>query len=263
MRYVDAPIRRALGRTPRELLLLATGALMVVHSFQVHDTSWNAPVTAIVTAMFAARFFAARVAGLALCTGALALCATGVIDPQEHVRALAPAIAQFAAGFVLLASRDLRARFDDGGRGLGPLRNFWRDIPTADRRSIARVVCAGTATAALLHHASHGAAAWGPPFVPPGWLFELVLLASLGGVLLIAGRGAGFVVAAAFSALALAKLAPLWHDARAARGGVPDAHLAEWLRISGSFVVVATVTAAATLAFTLPWLARLARRAAD
>jgi hypothetical protein len=261
MRFVDSPIRRAFGRTPRELLVLVTGVLMVAHSIRSHDTSWNGPVTALVTVLFAARVFAARVAALALCVAALALCAAHAIDPAERAADMAPAIAQFGLGILVLASRDLRARFDDTGRGLGPVRNFWRDLPAGDRRSIARVVCAGAATASLLHHASHGAASWGAPYTPPGWLGALVVLACAGGALLVAGRALGLVIAAGFGAAALAYLVPIAQLARAARAGAAGPGDPDWLRVSGSYVDVACLCAAATLAFSLPWLVRLARRA--
>src|SRR5215471_18172495 len=114
MRYVDDPVPYV-RRTPRELLILTVGVLMVARSIHDHDTSWNGPVTALVTVLFAARFFAARVAGLALCVSALALCAALVLEPGQQAALYGPAAAQFAIGFVLLASRDLRARFDDGG----------------------------------------------------------------------------------------------------------------------------------------------------
>jgi hypothetical protein len=256
MRYVDDPVPYV-RRTPRELLILTVGVLMVARSIRDHDTSWNAPVTALVTILFAARFFAARVAGLALCVSALALCAALALEPQEHIALWGPAAAQFGIGALLLASRDLRTRFDDTGHGLG-LRTYWRDVPTADRRSIVRVVCVASATAALLHHAAHGAAAWGAPYLPPAWPQTLVLIAIAGGLLLVLGRAAGFVVAAAFGVLVLVRTLPLWHAARAAGG--PDSP-ADWLYVSGGHVVMACVCAAATVAATLPWLGRLARRA--
>ena len=260
MRFVDTPIRRAFGRTPRELLVLTTGVLMVAHSIRTHDTSWNGPVTALVTVLFAARVFAARVAALALCVAALALCAAHVIDPAERAADMAPAIAQFGLGILVLASRDLRARFDDAGRGVGPLRNYWRELPVADRRSIARVVCAGAATAALLHHAAHGAASWGAPYAPPAWLGALVMVACVGGALLFAGRALGLVIAAAFAIAALAYLVPLAELGRAARAGTAADDVPAWLRVSGSYVDVACVAAAATLGFALPWLGRLIKR---
>src|SRR5262245_30039557 len=157
MRFVDTPLRRAAGRTPRELLIIGTGVLMVARSIATHDTSWQGPAVALVTAAFAMRFFAARVAAMAVCVSALALGAAWIVDPRLHVAVIAPAIAQFALGLVILASRDLRARFDDDGRGLGPVRNFWRDVPAADRRSIVHVVCAGAATASVLYFAHYRA----------------------------------------------------------------------------------------------------------
>ena len=250
MRYVDAPVPY-LRRTPRELLVITVGVLMVARSIREHDTSWNGPVTAIVTALFAARFFAARVAGLALCVSALALCAALALEPGQELAYYGPAMAQFALGFAVLASRDLRARFDDHGRGLG-LRAYWRDVPAADRRSIVRVVCLGAATAACLHHAQHGVAAWG--YTPPAWPRALVLIAIASGLLLVLGRAAGFAVAAAFGALVVARTIPLWHAARAADG-------TSWLTPAGGHVVVACVCGAATVAATLPWLGRLAQRA--
>jgi hypothetical protein len=261
MRFVDAPIRRAWGRTPRELLVLATGVLMVAQSIRTHDTSWNGPVTALVTILFAARVFAARVAAMSLCIAALALCAAHMIDPGENAFDMAAPLAQFGIGALLLASNDLRARFDDGGRGVGPLRNFWRELPTADRRSIARVVCAGAATAALLHHAGHAASLWGAPYTPPGWILALVIVACAGGALLLAGRALGLVIAAGFGGAALAYLVPIARAAYGARAGHALPGDPDWLRVSGGYVMVAVVCAAATLAFTLPWLARLAKRA--
>jgi hypothetical protein len=252
MRYVDDPVPYV-RRTPRELLILTVGVLMVVRSIREHDTSWNGPVTALVTILFAARFFAARVAGLALCVSALALCCALALEPGQQFAYYGQALGQFAIGALLLASRDLRARFDDDGRGLG-LRTYWRDVPAADRRSIVRVVCLGAATAALLHHAQHGAAAWGAPYLPPAWPETLVLIAIASGLLLLAGRAAGFAVAAVFGSLVVAKTLPLWHDARAAAN-------ADWLYASGGHVVMACVCGAATVAATLPWLWRLARRA--
>jgi hypothetical protein len=253
MRYVDDPVPYV-RRTPREFLLLTVGVLMIARSIQDHDTSWNGPVTALVTILFAARFFAARVAGLALCVSALALCAALALEPGTRLDAYGYAIVQFGLGALIFASRDLRARFDDGGRGLG-LRNYWRDVPAADRRSIVRVVCFGAATAALLHHGAHAAAGWGAPYLPPAWPQTLVLIAIAAGLLLLAGRAAGFAVAAVFGALVVARTLPLWHAARAADAG-------DWLSISGGHVVMACVCGAATVAATLPWLWRLARRGA-
>lgn len=259
MRLVDDPIRRAFGRTPRELLIITVGVLMVVTSIRTHDTSWNGPVTALVTIAFATRFFAARVAALALCVAALALCTPHWVDPQAHVLDLAPLAGQFALGALLLMSRDLRARFDDTGRGIGPLRNFWRDVPERDRRSIARAICAGAATAAILHHGVHAASWNDSQFTAPWWMTGLVVVAIVAGLLLLAGRAAGFVVAAGFAIATLALLVPRWVEAdHAIHGYEKTVHW--WLIASGAYVKCAIPAAAVTLLTTLPWLGRLARR---
>jgi hypothetical protein len=259
MRKVDAPIPRLYGRTPRELLIVVTGVLMLAHCVSAGDTSGNGPAIAIVTLAFATRFFAARVAAMALCVSALALALAHVIDPRQHALDMAPHLVQFSLGALVLASRDLRARFDDGGRGVGRFRNFWRDVPPADRRSIARVTCAGAATASLLHHAHHAAALWSEIYAPPWTPVALVALAGVAGALLIAGRSLGLVLGAAFAGLTIALYAPRMHEARFAMAGA-EKTVARWLDPGGGYVLVAVPAAAITLALTAPWLARLAKK---
>jgi hypothetical protein len=262
MRVVDHPLRLAAGRTPRELVILGTGILILYRAVRLHDTSWDFVAVATVTALFAARFFAARVAALALCVGALALHAAALAH-HTPLRPLLPGLAQFGAGAVLLVSRDLRARFDDAGRGFGPLRNFWRDLPIADRRSLTRVVCAGAATASLLHYASDVALAWAhgaAAYQPPALVGVLVWVALASAGLLLLGRTAGLIGAAAVSAGALVVLVPYASAARFAADGA-EKTVPGWLIPSSGFVLVAIPCAALTLAFTLPWLVRLTRRA--
>jgi hypothetical protein len=249
MRALDTPIRLAAGRTLREIILIGHGVGATATALYVGDTSWNIYAYVGATALFAGRFFAARVLYLSMLVGALALQLAGVLLPQLTLAMKAPVLLQILGCMLLLCGRDLVRRFDDDGRGIGPIRNFWRDLSLGQRRHIAWGVHLIGATAGLLHHT------WMNVRPVPTWLYAGVAACTVVGFLYIWGRAIAAPAAVAVGTAVAWHLAPHLDGAVQVLRMHPAAVPAEVAR-SAHYVLVAFVCAAAAALIAVPWTVR-------
>lgn len=248
MRALDTPIRLAAGRTLREIILIGHGVGATVTAVHLGDTSWNIYAYIGATVLFAGRFFAARVLYLSMLLGALALQLAGWMIPHVTLAMKAPVLLQILGCMLLLCGRDLVRRFDDEGRGIGPIRNFWRELSVGQRRHIAWGVHLIGATGGLLHHTWMNVT----PQHVPGWLYAGVAACGVVGFLYIWGR------AIAAPAAVLVGTAVAWHLAPHLDGAVqvlrmrPATVPIEVAR-SAHYVLVAFACAAGAALIAVPW----------
>ena len=258
MKVLDTPIRLAAGRTFREILLIGQGVASVAIATYKGDHSYNVYSYAAVTALFALRFFAGRVVYLSLCVGALALQLSCWMLRGVGFAELWPALLGILAIALLLSGPDLVRRFDDEGRGLGPWRNYWRDLSQAQRRHIAWGMHFVAATGGLLHHTWYNLEELGQPV--PTWLYAGVAACSAVGFLYLWGRALAAPAAVVLGAAIAWKLAPHLDGALDLLRGRP---LAEPVPIevafSAHYVLTGFACALAMAALALPWAARWLR----
>lgn len=246
---LDRPLRVALGRTPREVLLILLGLGMLATALYRGDRSWNPYGIGLATGLLATRFFAARIIWLCLVAAASWMWLWIGVAPDMH-GAAALALAQFGAALALLWSRDLRQRYDVGGRELGPLRNFLGGLRPAERALAIGVACAGTATGAALHQAAHANV--------ERFTWVAIALGTLlaGGLILLAGRAIGVFLALFAATLTALKLAPgLVDAAHYLRGG----SIGAWrpLLYRPEFTLAAASAAVITVGLATWWLRRM------
>jgi hypothetical protein len=264
MRYIDTPIRLAAGRTARELALIASGAGSVVMS-QVHeDHSWNVFGYAFVTLAFATRFFAGRVMYLSMCFAALVLQLSSVLLGNVTLADRLPITLFILGHVVVLLGGDLVSRFDDGGRGFGPFRNFWRDLPVSQRRNIAWSGHAVAVLGAMMHHMAFNATS--PGHTAPLWIQAGVFVASACGLLYLWGRAVAAPAALAFGVWTAVMMAPhvggAWQAMQTGGGWIVATPGLPWVHVaSPHYTVVGFVIAIATAAIALPWTVRWLRLA--
>ncbi len=259
MRILDAPVRLAAGRTVRELVLIGSGITSIAVAMRVGDRSWNVYVYALTTALFAARFFAARVLYLSMCVGALALQLSCALMPSVTLADKAPVLLQILVLGLLLSGPDLLRRFDDTGRGLGPLRNFWGDLSVAQRRHLAWGMHLVGATGGLLHHMAYNADRWGHA---PMWLDLAVAGCAVVGLLYLSGRALAAPAAVALGGALVWHLAPHLGDAVTMLRGRPLDHpMPLEHAVSAHYTIGAAVCAGAAAAIALPWTYRWLRLA--
>lgn len=258
MRVLDTPVRLVAGRTPRELLLIGHGVASVLATWHLGDRSWNVYAYAGVTVAFALRFFAGRVVYLSMCVAALALQLSNLMLAHVTLGGLAPTLLGILGTALLLAGPDLVRRFDDEGRGLGPLRNFWRDLSVGQRRHLAWGMHLVAALGGLLHHAWYNLEA--VRLDGPAWLLAAVAACSAVGLLYLWGRAIAAPAAVALGAALAWTLAPHLDEAWAILHGRPAAAPLE-IAYSAHFTLTAFACAVATAAVALPWAARWARLA--
>ena len=252
-----------LGRTARELVVLAGGLAITVFEL-VRPEGIDGPnlaVYVLATALFAARFYAARAAAVATCVGALA-------QQWPHLRAgevtwetlgLLP-----LAGIAVLASADLVARFERAPSRVRWLPNLWADFSAAETRTLRLSAYAAGALAGLLDHIAEqlrftpDAAAWPRP---------CMLALSLALALLCAGRAVGLLVVWLASLTALVLLAPRLHASESVLAAMglpaladPGLSLPASLVTAVHYLLPAAVLAALALALTTPSALRLLRR---
>lgn len=246
MRFLDTPVRLAAGRTPRELLLLGNGVACIASAILHEDHSWNIYAYAAATALFAIRFFAARVLYLSWCVAAFALQAANAMRPGGF-DAVWPTLVAILLCALALSGADLVRRFDDEGRGLGPWRNYWRDLSHGQRRHIAWGMHLVGATGGLLHHMWFNVE--GFPGGPPTWLYVGVAATSVIGFLYLSGRAVAAPASILLGGAVAWKLHPYVGDAWAALHGRPVARaLPPEVWMSQHYTVVGFVAAVATAA---------------
>jgi hypothetical protein len=246
--------RLLLGRTAREWILLVHLAGCIVWSRLGGDESWNVYAYAAVMLLFAIRFFAARVVYLSLAIGALALQLGIWMKPGVTLAHQAPVFLEILGCALLLCGGDLIRRFDEQGRGLGPIRNYWRDMTVAQRRSVAWVAHLIGATGGVLYHLAFS---FDARHHAPAWLYAAIAACAAVGFLYLWGRAIAAPATVALGAAVAWRLAPmldlaygrLHHDPRP----VPDP-----VFFAAHYVVVAFATAAGAALIALPWAARWA-----
>ena len=260
MRILDAPVRLAAGRTVRELVLIGSGVASIAVAIHLGDKSWNVYVYALTTALFAGRFFAARVLYLSMCVGALALQLSCALMPSVTLADKAPVLIQILGLCLLLSGKDLLRRFDDTGRGLGPLRNFWGDLSVGQRRHLAWGMHLVGATGGLLHHMAYNVHNWGS--ATPLWLDLAVAGCAAVGLLYLSGRAIAAPAAVALGVALVWHLAPRLEDSFTMLEGRPVDHPVPIEHIvSAHYTIGAAVCAAAAAAIALPWTYRWLRLA--
>lgn len=260
MKVLDTPLGFAAGRTLRELILIGHGVALVVTAIAVGDRTWNVYAYAGVTALFALRCFAGRVIYLSLCVAAMALQVSGLLLAHVTLADQAVTILSILGVSLLLVGGDLIRRFDDEGRGLGPVRNFWRELSVGQRRHLAWGMHLVATTGGLLHHTWYNLEASRIPV--PAWLYAGVAAASGVGLLYLWGRAIAAPAAVALGAAVVWRLAPhvdaAWQilDRRYPGEPVPPE-----VMFSAHHAIIATACAAATALVALPWAFRWARLA--
>lgn len=191
MRWHDRPLPR-LGRSPRELLVIGVAVASAVR-FARSDPG-GAVMFAIAAVAFGARFFAARVIATGIAIAAVAVHVSAAVTPRVPLRPELLGIAYFLTAILVLGAPALVAAFDDAPSRGRFLRNFWRDLPRPDRRSLARVAYGVGTTGAMAYYHHHGI---------------VVAIAAACGVLLVAGRAVAALVATLGAAVLLALA---WHQ---------------------------------------------------
>jgi hypothetical protein len=256
MKLLDTPIRPAAGRTLREILLIGAGVASVGAAVRIGDQTWNVYVYAAATVLFAIRFYAARVLYLSWCVGALALQLSCLMLPGVTLAQVAPALLGCLGCALLLSGGDLVRRFDDAGRGIGPMRNFWQDLSLGQRRHIAWGMHLVGATSGLLHHMWFNVAATGAQV--PGWLYAGIAAAMVIGALYLSGRALAAPATFALGVAIAVKLAPhlggAWGQLHGRWTALPPE-----IAMSAHYAVTALVCAVGCAAIALPWTVRWLR----
>jgi hypothetical protein len=214
----------------------------------------------VATALFAARFYAARAAAVAACLGA-------VVQQWPHLRlgdvdwetlGLFPLVA-----FVVLASSDLVERFERAPSRVRWLPNLWAGFTAAQTRTLRWSAYAAGALAGLLDHITEQVAGGGA-----GWARGSMIALTVALALLCAGRAVALLVLWSVSLVVAVHAVPLVLPAEAtlsllgARGFAPAG--AEWLppELAGAslYVLPTAALALVALALTTPTVVRLLRR---
>jgi hypothetical protein len=253
MARLDTPIRLAAGRTPREILLIGHGLGCIAMALARGDHTWNIYAYAGATLLFTIRFFAARVLYLSMVIGALALQLGCWMLPHVHLADKAEVLVEILGCALLLCGGDLVRRFDDHGRGLGPIRNFWRDLSIGQRRHLAWGVHLIGATGGLLHHTWYNLEATHRPV--PVWLYAAVAACGAVGFLYVWGRALAAPAALALGGAIAWKLAPSLEGAYRILHSRP-ANVPAEVATSAHYALVAFVCACAAAALALPWTVR-------
>jgi hypothetical protein len=242
-------------RTPREIILIVHGLGCAVWAHHLGDTSWNIYAYLGATALFAARFFAGRVLYLSMLIGALALQLSCVLHPRIDLVERAPVLLQILALMFLLCGKELVRIFDDEGRGIGPIRNFWRELSVGQRRHVAWGIHLVGATGGLLHHMS-------PRAATATWVYVAIAATFAVGFLYVWGRAIAAPAAVVVGGAIAWKLAPWVEPAVTLLRGKPLAHpVAREVWHAPHYVPGAFLLAAAAAIIAIPWTVRWARLA--
>jgi len=193
MKALDTPLRPLLGRTAREAILVAGGlAICVGELRQTPANPWHVGLFAAGTALFAVRFFAARVVAIGVLLSAIAAHLSAMRYGAGWVSApLFWGVYPMAAGVVLLMSRDLQQRFDLAPTGVGFRLNRWRELPRSHWRASTLL---GWLLGLLGHFLLRGWQSSGAD--PTTWPLLAIVLCIAGVLLLFTGRSIVFVITA-------------------------------------------------------------------
>ncbi len=191
MTGLDRPLRPLLGRTVRELILVAGG--LTICAFELARPTlnpWHLGVFGAGTALFAVRFFAARVVAMGVLLSAIA----AHLSSLRYGAAWTPSTLHWGvygmgAGVLLLMSRDLQDRFDFSASGPGWRLNRWRELPRSHWRASTLL---GWLLGVLGHFLLRG---WQPAgAAAPTWAL-VAMLVCIGCVLLLfSGHSIVFVI---------------------------------------------------------------------
>lgn len=255
MKFIDSEIR-GLRRTPREALVIAAGVGLFCYELTRPGSNlWYLAFYAVATFLFATRFYAARVVGVAMLFTSLGVSLLPLRPGAAYAYGHAPWqwYALVALGLLVLASRDLRERFDRGPSGTGWRANYWRDLP----RSHWTVCCLSGYLLGLFGNlvfmSWQAAGAWQTlwwPGVMCGAIWACVIL-------MLLGRNLAFLAASAIATFGLVQIVPHVTAAEAFRAqgwrvAAPDSPL--W-SATPDFALPAAITAAAVLALAAPYAA--------
>ncbi|MCA9606924.1 MAG: hypothetical protein KC619_15060 [Myxococcales bacterium] len=257
MRWIDEPLARARGRTPRELLLLAAGVGYTVFELTSEAPCWpNVVMYASATIAFALRFFPARAIGVGVALGALA---QRLPDLRYGTAELeTPHLWIALAAIAVLSSRDLEARFERAPSRLRWLPNAWAALPAADLRRLRWCVYALAALAAGLGYT------WGVPFADTGVDPRLVIgvIGSLVALiaLLAAGRAPALLLVPLVTLPIAAMLGSQVVEAEGILAGRALPFLDFGLWRWPAFVLPGTLLALLAAGLATPYAVRLLRR---
>jgi hypothetical protein len=250
MKMIDTPLPW-MNRTGRELILIGGGlAICLVELARPQISPWNLGVFGVGTALFAARFFAARVVVIGVLLSAVASCFSGL----RYGAGWTPSGLYWGAypmlvGVLLLISRDLEQRFDFAASGPGWRLNRWRELPRAHWRASTVL---GWLLGILGHFLLRGWQSAGA--AGPTWPL-IAIVVCIGAVLLLfTGRSIVFVISAALGIAVAALVLPQVGGAEALMhhpyGGVETAPL--WRGMPDS-ALPAAIAAVGTALVSLPY----------
>ncbi len=192
MKVLDTPLRPLLGRTVREVILVAGG--LTICAFELDrptPSPWNLGVFGAGTALFAMRFFAARVVVIGVLLSAIA----AQLSALRYGHGWTPAdqihwsVYAMSAGVLLLLSRDLQERFDFKPSGTGLRLNRWRELPRSHWRASTLL---GWLLGILGHFLLRGWQSAGT--MAPSWPLIAIIVCIAGVLLLFTGRSIVFVI---------------------------------------------------------------------
>jgi hypothetical protein len=252
MRGLDTSLRPLLGRTPREVILVGGG--LTICAFQLnqpHVNPWHLGVFVAGTALFAVRFFAARVVAIGILLSAIAAHLSGLrygagwMQQSLHWSAYA-----MSAGVLLLMSRDLQQRFDFNASGPGWRMNRWRELPRSHWRASTVL---GWLLGILGHFLLRG---WQPAgAAAPMWPLVAMLVCFAGVMLLFSGHSIVFVITTALGVVVAALVIPQVGDAEglvASARHLPVPSSVMW-RASPDSALPTAIAAVGTALVSLPY----------
>ncbi|HUQ03942.1 MAG TPA: hypothetical protein VM261_15700 [Kofleriaceae bacterium] len=254
MKGLDTSLRPLLGRTPREVILIGGGLTICGFQFTLPTVNpWHLGVFVAGTALFAVRFFAARVVAIGILLSAIAAHLSGLrygagwVQQSLHWSAYA-----MGAGVLLLMSRDLQQRFDFGASGPGLRLNRWRELP----RSFWRVsTVLGWLLGILGHFLLRG---WQPAgAAAPMWPLIAMLVCIAGVMLLFSGHSIVFVITTILGVVVAALVIPQVGAAEAlvANGRHLPAPSDVMWRVSPDSALPAAIAAVGSALVSLPYAA--------
>ncbi len=259
---LDRELPWCAGRTVRELIVILGGlAVIVAEVLRPGPIDLgNMIVYVAATALFAARFFAARAAAVGSCIGA-------IVQQWPNLREGEVTLATTAVlpllGVLLLASRDLVDRFERAPSRVAWLPNPWAGLRAEDTRALRWAAYAAGALSGLLDHTLEmielqaGVFAMSAPWWPRAAM--IVLIAAL--ALLCLGRAVGVLIVWLTAIAVAARTAPLAWQAETVLGlRAPPSELPLMYGYAAPYLLAVLLLAAGAALIVTPSALRLLRR---